>query len=171
MQINCEMHWKNVSNTCTKIPAKETINQVVGKWNMSYWQIPVKCGTLTVTKNSDNITYTGVFNYYKINDTDYSNPITETVTAVSDPKDHGHCERSDGIANHDRVFSLAVFNKNGFAGIGCEVKDGNIPESYVTIYTDPNADPDAADEMLDEVKKLSNFTSFKVYQGPDCKTL
>ncbi|GAB6018490.1 hypothetical protein CHUAL_000189 [Chamberlinius hualienensis] len=169
MQINANMHWKNVSNTCTRIPSKGTLSQVVGKWNMSYWQSPIKCGTLTATKNPDNITYNGVFKYYKINDADYSNPITETYTAISDPKDHGHCERSDGIANHDRVSSIAVFNQNGFAVIGCEIRDGDVPNSYATVYTDPNADPAAVDEIYDEVKKLSNITSVMVYQGPDCK--
>ncbi|GAB6018491.1 hypothetical protein CHUAL_000190 [Chamberlinius hualienensis] len=133
-------------------------------------KFPIKCGTLTVTKNSDNITYNGVFKYYKISDTDYSNPITENFTAVSDPKDHGHCERSDGTADHEIVISLAVFNKNGFAVIGCEVIDGNIPESYATVYTDPNADPAAVEKMYDEVKKIGNITSNKIYQGPDCKT-
>ncbi|GAB6018495.1 hypothetical protein CHUAL_000194 [Chamberlinius hualienensis] len=171
MQVNCEMHWKNVSNTCTKIPSKGTLNQLVGKWNMSYWQIPVKCGTLTVTKNPDNTTYTGVFKFYKINDTDYSNPITETVTAISDPKGDGHFERSGGSANRDWVFSLAIFSKNGFAGIGCEVKDGNIPENDATVYTRANADPGEAEEIYDKLKKITNITLIKVYQGPDCKTL
>ncbi|GAB6018499.1 hypothetical protein CHUAL_000199 [Chamberlinius hualienensis] len=170
MQINCEIHWRNVSNTCTRIPSKGTASQAIGKWNISYYQIPIKCGTLTVTKNPDNITFTAMFKYYKINDTDFSNPITENFTAVSDPKDHGHCEKSDGIANHDRVSSIAVFNKNGFAIIGCEVIDGNIPESYASVYTDPKADPAAVEEIYEEVKTLSNFTSVKVYQGPDCKS-
>ncbi|GAB6018494.1 hypothetical protein CHUAL_000193 [Chamberlinius hualienensis] len=136
---------------------------------MSYWQIPVKCGTLTVTKNPDNTTYTGVFKYYNINDTDFSNPITETVTTVSDPKDHGHCERSDGIAKHDRVYTLAVFTKNGFGGIGCEVIDGNVPENYAAVYTRANADPGEAEEMYDKLRKIGNITSNKIYQGPDCK--
>ncbi|GAB6018492.1 hypothetical protein CHUAL_000191 [Chamberlinius hualienensis] len=168
-QVNANMHWKNVSNTCTNIPSKGTISQVVGKWNISYWQSPIKCGTVTVTKNPDNITYTAVFNYYKINDTDYSNPITENFTAVSDPKDQGHCERSDGIANHEKVLSIAVFNKNGFAVIGCEVVDGDVPKNYATVYSNPNADPAAVEEIYEEVKKIANLTLIKVYQGPDCK--
>ncbi|GAB6018493.1 hypothetical protein CHUAL_000192 [Chamberlinius hualienensis] len=170
MQVNCEMQWRNVSNTCTRIPSKGRMSQTVGIWNISYWQFPIKCGTVNVTKNPDNITYHAVFKYYKINDTDYSNPITKTYAGVSDPEDQGHCERSDGIASHERVLTIAVFNKNGLAVIGCEVKDGDTPENYATVYSNPNADSAAVDEIYDEVKKIANLTLIKVYHGPDCKT-
>ncbi|GAB6018497.1 hypothetical protein CHUAL_000197 [Chamberlinius hualienensis] len=168
--VNAQINWQKVNNTCTQIPTKGRIDQVVGKWTIYYWTNVAKCATLTVTKNPNNATYILQFKYYSITDENYLNPKTDIFTVVIDPENPGICQTIKENGKNSLVVGINVFTQNGFAAITCEAKDGDVPPISGGVYANSKADSITIDIIKYELKRLSNLNLNKIYQGPDCKT-
>ncbi|GAB6018498.1 hypothetical protein CHUAL_000198 [Chamberlinius hualienensis] len=173
VNTKAELSYTNVNNTCTRYPIQGGLPQILQKWIIHWRSLQGgKCGTLLMSKNTDGKTYSAEFFTYPINDTNYEHPEEVIVKSVPDPNGSGLFIAEFVTHNlPDVVTAIVVLNEYGFATIGCDVKDGNDPPIYSSIYGQPNAPESEIDKIKAYVNSLTDIKLEKIYDDANCPSL